>query len=106
MLDTKLVKIPSLTSTHYIMFYTQVMVTHNKLSFISAANYFLQLFYDLDRTCEKACQYLGLNDSRSSSSPKDEGACNSATHSVNGIIQTWRTFCKIVYSLYSKNYDV
>ena len=28
------------------------------------------------------------------------------THNVNGIIQTWRTFLKIVYSLYSKNYDV
>ena len=42
---------------------------------------------------------------RSSSSLKDE-IVTPHTHNVNGIFQTWRTFVKIVYSLYSKNYDV
>ena len=36
------------------------------------------------------------------SSPKDEGAFNSAYSQCKGKIQTWKTFLKIVYSLYSK----
>jgi len=27
------------------------------------------------------------------------------THNINSKIQTWQTFSKIIYSLYSKNYD-
>ena len=51
----------------------------------------------------KNMQYQNFSpcDNRTSLSPKEEGVCNSmCTHNVNSIIQTWRTFLKIiVYSL-------
>ena len=30
----------------------------------------------------------------------------SHAHNINGIIQTWQTFLKIVYCIHGKNYDV